>query len=111
MAEVYPLVTAHVAEIAGRCSAMDDAARLVLGRVRAQAAAHRLTGDYISKLVVEKAGGGKDRLVSATDPAAVPIEFGYLRVTRHEGSRRVSAVFVPGLHIMGRAYAGMGGSA
>lgn len=102
MAQVYASVTEEAAHIAGGMPEMDRTANRVLLAAKASAARHRQTGHYMSKLGIESAGNGKDRLVVADDEAAVPIEFGGLRITKR--GRRVTAQRIPGLHIMGEAY-------
>lgn len=112
MAQVNRSAGIIAARIAGESAAMDLAALVVLGKAKTVAARHRLTGRYISMLKVSKVrgkNGVKDRLVSATDPAAAPIEFGHytVRARRHEHSRRVSTNtvrWVPGQYIMTKAW-------
>lgn len=72
------------------------AAELVLARAQALAAVHRLSGRYSASLKVQ-ASGSLDYDVVATDPAAVPIEFGH--TTKHGRQ-------VPGQYILTRAAAG-----
>ncbi|WP_382307284.1 DUF5403 family protein [Herbiconiux sp. UC225_62] len=113
MAQVYKPAGIIAARIAGESAAMDLAALVVLGRVKMVAARHRLTGNYMRSLEIKKVrgrNGVKDRLVSATDPAAISIEYGHypvrIRRKKHAGSRRVSTGtirWVPGQYIMTKA--------
>jgi hypothetical protein len=113
MATVSKTAGIIAARIAGESSAMDLAAMVVLGRVKMVASQHRLTGAYLRGLQIKKVRGRNgvtDRLVSATDPAAIAIEFGHytvrVRRKKHTGSRRVSTGtvrWVPGLYIMTKA--------
>ena len=107
MAYVSPLAGPMAAVIAGPSKQMDHAAQRGLTAVRNVAAAHRLTGNYLSKLSVvtapsekpSKVGTVQDRLIVADDEAAVSIEYGHM--IRYKNARRVR--YVPGQHIMGRA--------
>jgi hypothetical protein len=101
---VNPRVHIMAAEIVGKDRVMDQTANMVLKLARVNAIKHRLTGNYLSKLSVIDAGNGKDRLVVADDEAAVPIEFGHVRIKRGPG-RRVRATFVQGTRIMRDAFA------
>jgi hypothetical protein len=110
MAQVNKSAGIIAARIAGESSAMDLAALVVLGRVKMVASRYRLTGGYMAALAVSKVrgrNGVKDRLVSATDPAAVSIEYGHYAVRKRRlGSRRVSTGvvrWVPGQYIMTKA--------
>lgn len=96
-------ITQVPARIAGDKPEMDRAAARILRSVKAVAMRHRATGAYINALSVENVPGlqgrgryVRDRLVAASDPAAGPIEWGF--VVRHPGSRRVT--YVPGQHPM-----------
>ena len=108
MAEVYKWVGTGVARMAGNDPEMDRVAHMVLTIATARAVAHRLTGDYISKLGVKNVPGKKgvrDRLVFAGDKAAYSIEWG------HWAPRKGApgATWVPGQHIMGGAAFAMPG--
>jgi hypothetical protein len=106
MVRINPRAHVEAARLCGADPIMDDTAKDVLKVVRRVASRHRDTGQYMHNLSVVVAEGyrGKDRLVQATDPAAIPIEFGHWQITRRRGGRRVSARWVPGLHIMRDAY-------
>lgn len=102
MAEVYRWVPNGVARMAGNDPEMDRVARLVLFVVKGRALAHRLTGDYHSKLKAENVPGKKgvrDRLITANDKAAYSIEWGHWAPRKGEPG----ATFVPGQHILGGA--------
>lgn len=112
MAQVNKTAGIIAARIAGQSSAMDLAALVVLGRVKMVASAHRMTGAYMRSLKVTKVrgrNGVQDRMVSATDPAAMSIEWGHYNVRvrkQASGSRRVSTGalrWVPGQYIMTKA--------
>ncbi|MFF7293225.1 DUF5403 family protein [Microbacterium sp. NPDC008134] len=112
MSYVDPRAGSMAAQIAGQSGEMDVVANRGLSAVRSIAAAHRLTGEYISKTYVvtvpslepSKVGPIDDRLIVADDKAAVSIEYGHL--VRFKNSRRVK--FVPGQHIMGQAVRAVG---
>lgn len=111
MAQVYKLAGIEAAKIAGRSPEMDAAAQHVLARVKVVAAQHRRTGRYIAALEVKNVRGKhgvRDRLVSATDPASLSIEYGHYatKVTKSSTSRRASSgalTWVPGQFIMTKA--------
>jgi hypothetical protein len=107
VATVYASTTVVVAEIAGGLPIMDRTANRILALAKAKARGHRLTGAYLAGLHVETVGRGKDRLVVAEDPGAIPIEFGYMRIVRR--GRRVTAVHYPGLRIMRDTYGSVTG--
>lgn len=102
---INPRAHAIAASIVGDDSVMDLVADQILRIAMMKAARHRETGNYMRNLKVITAPdrNGKDRLVVADDPAAVPIEFGHILITRR--GRRVKGRWVPGLHIMADAYA------
>jgi hypothetical protein len=102
MAEVYRWVPNGVARMAGNSAEMDATAELVMLHVKRRAQAHRLTGDYISKLSIKNVPGKKgvrDRMIFAGDKAAYSIEWG------HWAPRKGApgATWVPGQHILGGA--------
>jgi hypothetical protein len=102
MAEVYKWVGTGVARMAGNDPEMDRVARLVLFTAKGRARAHRLTGDYLSKLSAKNVPGKKgvrDRLIVAGDKAAYSIEWGHWAPRKGEPG----ATFVPGQHILGGA--------
>lgn len=93
----------EAAIIAGRSHQMDEAANRGLMAVRAAAAPHAKTHDYIRSLSVVAVPGERgrgrqvtDRLIVSTDPGAAAIEWGHL--VRVAGARRVQ--WVPGQHPM-----------
>lgn len=100
MAQVYVGTRIETAVIAGKSAEMDRFANNILDKVRASAARHRDTGEYMRGLKVETAGKGKDRLVVAESEGVVPIEFGGI-IRRSDGSVRI----VKPLRIMRDAYA------
>lgn len=103
MAEVYKWVPNGVARMVGNDSVMDETAAKVMAIVKARAIAHRLTGDYMSKLSIENVPGKKgvrDRMIFAGDKAAYSIEWGHT-VVRRDGT----AYWLPGQHILGGAVA------
>lgn len=109
MAQVYVSTRIVVADIVGESNALDIVANKILIQAKKNAAAHRLTGDYMDHLHVEVAGRGKDRLVVADGEGSVPIEFGHI-VYKKTGGRRASTngtvvKRIPGLHIMRDTYA------
>lgn len=104
MAEVYKIASILAARIAGEDPAMDSAAAKVESSARSLAAAHRLTGNYLSGIGSERTPGKRgvtDRLVYVDDPAAAHIEFGHL--TRGGAEMDGPRHWVEGLHIFGRA--------
>lgn len=108
MAFVNKRAPIEAAIIAGKTSDMDAVANRAMRNVKAVAAAHRLTGDFINSISVKAVPGlygtGQevtDRLVVSTDPGAVPIEYGHMY--HHKGSRRVT--WVPGIHAFSRGLA------
>jgi hypothetical protein len=113
MGQIYKPAGIIAARIVGRSAAMDLAAMVVLGRVKMVAAQHKLTGSYMRHLKIQNVrgkNGVRDRLVSATDPASLSIEYGHypvrIRRARHDGTRRVSTGtirWVPGQYIMTKA--------
>lgn len=104
MAQVYKIAAIQAAQIAGEDSAMDTAAAKVEATVRALAAAHNVTGSYLSGIGTERTPGKRgvtDRLIFVDDPAAEHIEFGHL--TRRGKDMHGPQQWVAGLHIFGRA--------
>lgn len=101
MAKVWKVAGITAAKLTGQSSSMDEAAGEVLEAAKSEARKHRDTGDYIKALVVENVrgrSGVRDRLVSATDPAAMSIEFGH--ATRRSKSHEGPPSWVPGKFIM-----------
>lgn len=97
MVWVDPNLAHDLARQAGLSNVMDRVALQILTAAQREAAKHLETGDYASSLVMERVPGESgvtDRAVAATDPAAVPIEFGHVR---EDGT------VVSGQHIMLRA--------
>lgn len=104
MAQVYPIAAIQAAQIAGESPVMDATAALVAAAARSLANAHRVSGDYVAGIGVERTPGKRgvtDRLVYVDDPAAAHIEFGH--VTRGGKDMIGPREWVEGLHIMGRA--------
>lgn len=104
MAQVYRIAAIEAARIAGEDAAMDAAAAKVEATVRGLAAAHNVTGNYLSGVGTERTPGKRgvtDRLVYVDDPAAAHIEFGHL--TRRGKDMQGPQEWVEGLHIFGRA--------
>lgn len=106
MAEVYGWVPNHVARMAGNDGEMDRVAKKLYSLALGRAQAHRLTGDYISKLSVKNVPGKKgvrDRMVIAGDRAAMSIEYGHaVRFNRGKNAEKNSYNFkwVPGQYIL-----------
>lgn len=105
MAEVYRDVRVTAAIIAGHSAEMDAAAERGLRIAKRIAAAHRLTGQYMSNLKVVtvpgELGTGRlvsDRLIVADDPGAASIEWGH--VARSKDGESVT--HVPGQKILTR---------
>lgn len=97
MSQVYKHAGITAAKMAGRSDAMDEAANEVLAAAKAEAAKHRDTGAYSRSLRTENVrgkSGVRDRLVSATDPGAMSIEFG------HFAGKGANKVWVPGKFIL-----------
>lgn len=108
MAEVYAWVPNGVARMAGNSAEMDAVAAQVLALVMRRAAAHRLTGEYMSRLSVANVPGKKgvrDRMIFAADKAAYSIEWGHT-VWRKDGT----SYWLPGQHILGGAVAQLPGT-
>ena len=108
MAEVYHWVPNGVARMVGEDSIMDETAHELLKFAKRRAIAHRLTGNYLSKLRARSAPGKKgvrDRIVEARDEAAISIEFGHT-VVRADGS----SYWLEGQHILGGAIQDIPGS-
>ncbi len=104
MAQVYRVAAIQAAQIAGEDPAMDAAAERIAANARGLAASHRVSGDYIGGIGVERIPGKRgvtDRIAFVDDPAAAHIEFGHMtRLGRGvHGPRR----WVDGLHIFRRA--------
>lgn len=74
--EITADLDAKVAHMSGIQPHLDRVAQQILGRARANAAAHAQTGEYMASLGVQRAG--IDRLVYSDDPAAAAIEFGHV---------------------------------
>lgn len=105
MAEVYGWVPNHVARIAGNDPEMDRVAKKLYTLALGRAVAHRLTGDYISKLSVKNVPGKKgvrDRMVIAGDKAAMSIEYGHsVRFNRTSTEKNAyNFKWVPGQFIL-----------
>lgn len=101
-----------VAIEAGNNSEMDVIAGKGKRAVLAQAAKHRQTGDYMSRVktatVPGRSGNGRrvnDRVVYSDDPAAYVIEYGRIRINRVSATR-VQATR-RGQHIFSRAWASL----
>lgn len=92
MATLYPGLASRLAEAPGVQAVISEQAALIAARARALLASHRRTGR--AHIEVTTAGGGKDRLVSLVDPAALSIEFGH---TAPDGTP------VAGLYVITRA--------
>lgn len=99
MATVYKNIDKKIAKTRVVQGAIDVAAKEIAGRARTLAAAHSDTGAYASSIKVTPAG--IDRLVEATDPAAVHIEYGHIEV-----SKNGTQTWVPGLYILTQAIGG-----
>ena len=104
-AYVNTRVRVTAAQMAGESRHMDAYARNVMRSVQRVASQYVDTGAYINafRVVTVKGllGTGKlvdDRLIINDDPAALPQEWGYMRVFKN--SRRVQ--YIPGRHIMRR---------
>lgn len=109
MAEVFKHVGVEVARMCGNDPIMDEVAHRILAAAIRRATAHRLTGEYLSKLSVKNVPGKKgvrDRIVVANDPAAYSIEWGHT-VTRKDGS----SYWLEGQHILGGAANDVAGGA
>jgi hypothetical protein len=102
MAVVFRRAYIHAAEVAGNSAEMDATARMVLRKMKAAAAKHRLTGETLRSIHIETSGNGKDRLVVADGEGVVPIEFGYARMIKVAGS--VVIKYMPGLKIFRNAF-------
>lgn len=95
MAEVFKNIELEGAKVASQSPEMDALEAKVLAAVLTEAAAHRLTGNYIRNLgseTVVTRRGVHDRLITADDPEAQLIEFG--------GIVKATGRVIPGLHIM-----------
>jgi hypothetical protein len=105
MAQVYKSAGVVVAKIVGNgSSALDEVAARVQAAAVGLAAQHIETGRFESSITTRRVpgkSGVSDRMVSATDPAAVSIEEGHL--TRRGQHMHGPQRHVPGLHIMARA--------
>lgn len=105
MATVHGNLGKIIGNDPGVQAALDVAAEKVLIRAQALAAGHVDTGAFSRSLGITKdkhRSGVVDRLVVATDPAALSIEVGHVAARKGIGPAR----FVPGLHILGRAASG-----
>lgn len=112
MAEVYGWVPVGVARMAGRHPEMDRVANKLLALAKARAVPHILTSDYIRGLRVRKAPGKKgvtDRLVEATDKAAMSIEYGHAVRINKAGYNEANFKWVPGQYILTGAINGIKG--
>lgn len=102
MAVVYGWVPVGVARMAGNHPEMDAVATRLYRIAFVLAGAHRLTGNYISKLSVKNVPGKKgvrDRMVYAGDKAAMSIEYGH--AVRVEGEHNgTNFHWVPGQYIL-----------
>ena len=107
MAYVVKNIGVIVARMAGEDPIMDQVAAKLYALAVAEAERHRLTGSYIRHLKWESTKGKKgvrDRIVLATDPASISIEWGH--AVRRKGERSDNSPdfeWVPGQHIMGKA--------
>lgn len=97
MAEVFDSVIRTVSIMAGRDPETAKVAQELAARVTANASHDP---NFARSVKVVKAGNGKDRLVVATDPLAVPKELGH--VIRNESDGPVLG-YVKGMRYMGRA--------
>jgi len=94
----------EVAKIVGLSREMDVVADKVLDAAQMLAARHRQTGSYMESMKIEKVKGKRgvvDRLIVATDPQSISIEYGHVAEVGEDfiGPPR----WVPGQHIMGGA--------
>lgn len=91
MAQVYKGAGTAVAKLPGVQPLLDKGAREILGRARAQASRHMDTGAYFRSLQAMAVPGKKgvmDRIVYSDDPAAIPIEFGYVQGGKYHRGKR-----------------------
>jgi hypothetical protein len=101
MAEVFDSVTRTVSIMAGKSTVMDDVAGELADLARGFASNHSDADSTFARSIrVEKAGNGKDRLVVATDPLAIPKELGHVVISHGE-----LAGYVKGQHSLGKAVA------
>ena len=92
MAKIFKNTGTKIAKLPGVQPTLDAAAAKILASATARASAHIKTTSYVS--------GVMDRLVIATDPAAVHIEYGHLERSKTGGT------WVPGQYILTRAIRG-----
>jgi len=101
MAEVFDSVTRTVSIMAGKSTVMDSVADELAELARGFASKHSGPNDaFVRSIRVQKAGNGKDRLVVATDPLAIPKELGHVVISHGE-----LAGYVKGQHSLGKAVA------
>ncbi|MBN6777431.1 DUF5403 family protein [Pseudoclavibacter alba] len=93
MATIYKHVTRSVAKLAADEGALDGLARKIEESVIFFASEHVDSGHYAHSIKTEKAGRGKDRLVTTDDPNAYQIEWG------HAVETEKGPVWVPGQYI------------
>lgn len=89
MATVYSGTNRQIAIMAGKSSVMDEAAKKVLAKAKANAAQHHRTGQYSDNFDVAAVKARKtsvrDRVVYNNHNAALIIEFGHF-VEKEDGS-------------------------
>jgi len=105
MAQVFKGAGTEAARVAGNDPEMDRVADRMADLIRATAAPHRDTGAFGESVEVHNVRGKRgvrDRLVTVSDPDAEHIEYGHA-TTGPDGE----GAWVPGLHIVGRAYQAM----
>jgi hypothetical protein len=103
MAVVYAWVPNGVARMAGNHEEMDRVARHLLLLAKRRATAHILTSAYIRGLRARNVPGKKgvrDRLVEATDKAAMSIEYGHAVRLNKAGPNQANFKWVPGQYIL-----------
>jgi len=112
MAKVYNHVPVMVARMAGNDFEMDRVAKKLYNIAYRRATAHRLTGNYLSKLSIKNVPGKKgvrDRMVYAGDVAAISIEYGHA-VRVEGGKNQYNFKWVPGQYILTGAIASIPGT-
>ena len=103
MAQIFKNAGTKIARLPGVQPTLDAAAAKILANATALASAHIKTTSYVNSLKVQPARGRSgvmDRLVIATDPAAVHIEYGHLQRSKTGGT------WVPGQYILTRSIRG-----
>lgn len=100
MASVSKRAATRAAQIAGEDPAMDRKAASVAQAVRAVAARHRDSGEFLNSIQTKsdvRKRKVRDRVVYSDDPAAISKEFG------HTVKTRAGEKFVPGMHAFSTA--------